>query len=304
MSIFYHFPFVFKRPRVRDVILMAALMPFPAFAADLNLQVFDNQGGEIRALPGKINCTSECWVQVSSQALVSLFAVPNQGYRFKNWEGACAKTLGPLCTLKSESNNAVTARFVKAKVPQTPTRALLLLHDDGMKPTVWNDFVGQRFNDRCPVIYGGVFLEEEAVASKNKVHCYRISFGYYDMLKPASVTQDTQASIIKKKIRRRHLAQEVQAAVLGILDRHPNLSLTLVGQGQGSLAARTFLKSGSDLAKPIVGLLDLQTNTLTDAEKQSADLFQPMLSLKAEPDQNMKISAALAQLTQSRWMAR
>jgi hypothetical protein len=259
-------------------------------------------------MPGNMACTPYCTVQTPPQALISLFATPDKGYRFKNWAGACVKTVGPLCTLKSQENSRVTAHFIKTKAPQSPAKALLLLHDADAKHTVWNDFVKQRFNNQCPVIYGGVLLEKEPMVSANKVYCYRVSFGYYDRLKQSEnlklAKQTISDSTPKKNSHRTHFAYEVQAAVLGILERHPNLSLTLIGQGQGALAARTFLQSDTDLTTHVVGLLALQPAHSTGTGNGYPATLPPLLTLEAEPDQDAKISAALTQLTQSWWMDR
>ncbi len=287
-----------------------------AAAITLSIQVADGLGGRVVGVPGNTDCMLSCTIEASSQALVSLFAVPDKGYRFTGWNGACADTLGPLCTLTTTENISVSARFVKTKVPKLPTKALLLLHGVGDRNTVWNEFVNERFHSRCPVVYGGVVLGEDSFDPRNKVFCYRIAFGYYDMLnlsKAAGILQNVSDSRkAKYPSSSKRLGYEVRAAVLGVLDRHPNLSLTLVGQERAALAAQSFLQA--DIAEHcgVVGLLALQPTNSYQSDTVSEQMYHEavdagrteVLKLEAEPDQEGRISAALTQLTKSWWIAR
>lgn len=293
--------------------LLLAASPPSASAFTLGIEVADGVGGRIGNVPGNVGCTPYCVAQVPSEALLSLFALPDKGYRFQGWEGACAKTLGPLCTLRPNEDTYLAARFVKSQASQAPAKALLLLHGEGVKHTVWNEFVKHHFNDRCPSIYGGVVLGEDASGEGNQVYCYRIAFGYYKWLKHSETAKGIPApSGTEKKphnIPTQQLAYETQAAVLGILARHPNLSLTLVGQAQGgALAAQSFLQGKMAGHSRVVGVLALQTpkGKADGALRHTA--WQPkhasVVELQATPEQAAKIGDALAELTPSWWMAR
>ncbi|MDP2902266.1 MAG: hypothetical protein Q8N96_04055 [Methylovulum sp.] len=285
--------------------VMFAAFPLPTTALTLDAQVADGVGGHIASASGDMDCMPGCTLQIPSQALVSLFAVADKDYRFQGWNGACVNTIGPLCTLKPSGNISLGARFVKTKVPKMPVKALLLLHDEGVKHTVWNEFVKQHFNNRCPVVYGGVVLGEDSYDPHNNVYCYRIAFGYYDMLNIAAKTLQDNASVGKAKPRfsSKRLGYEVRAAALGLLKRHPKLSLTLVGQARAALAAQSFLQADIAENSGVVGLLALQQAGHNGADALD-NLASPVLKLDAEPEQDAKISAALAQLTNSWWMAR
>jgi len=278
--------------------------------------VADGLGGRVAGVPGNTECVSNCTIQAADQTLVSLFALPDKGYRFKSWYGKCANTLGPLCTLRADEDIRVGARFVKTEAPQMPAKALLLLHDERDKHTVWNEFVKQRFNNRCPIVYGGVVLGDDSFDSHNNVYCYRIAFGYYDMLNHGETARGLQKVGDTRKAKDRfsgkRLGYEVRAAVLGVSDRHPNLNLTLLGQAHAALAAQSFLQADTVERTSIVGLLALQQANHNGkdmaSEKPRSEIFQAeptaVLKLNAEPDQDAKISAALAKLTKSWWMAR
>lgn len=291
-------------------LLLCIALPLPTLAATLGIGVADGIGGRIGNVPGDMECAPYCISQASADALVSLFALPDEGYRFAGWEGACAGTLGPLCTLRADGDTQLLARFTKNQASHVPAKALLLLHGESAKNTVWNDFAKQHFNDRCPVIYGGVVLGDDAYDPHHKVYCYRIAFGYYDLLnhseaaKGLQSTHDNQPKSSHVPIR--HLAYEVRAAVLGILARHPKLSLTLVGQGRSVLAAQSFLQAKTAERKRIVGLLDLQEANNKEAFHRAAG--QPkqasLLKLQASPEQTAKISAALSRLGSSWWVSR
>ncbi|MDD5273195.1 MAG: hypothetical protein PHU14_10795 [Methylovulum sp.] len=281
-----------------------AVLPVGAFT--LTAQVTDG-GGRIAALPHGIDCAPYCTIETSAKAMAHLFAIPDKGYRLQGWEGGCADTLGPLCTLKVMGNSTVVARFVKAPTSQKPAKVLLLLHGEGVKHTVWNEFVKQRFNNRCPVIYGGVVLGDDAFDPDNKVYCYRIAFGYYDMLNLSMTGHNPP-----KPPSSTRLGYEVRAAVLGVLDRHPNASLTLVGQARGAVAAQAFLQTDCEERKHIVGLLALEQNAPNNTPALTGLLrtasasprHTATLTLKATPEEDAQLSAALAQLNQSWWLGR
>jgi hypothetical protein len=293
-------------------LALGLAMPM-AGAAALEAQVAGAQGGQIAIAPSGGSCLSSCAIQTSAPSIVSLFAVPDPGYRFQGWEGACASTIGPLCTLASGENLKASAHFAKADAPLAQAKVLLLLHGEGASHTVWNEFVKQRFNDRCPVVYGGVALGEDAINPHNNVYCYRIDFGYYDALNrslapPAPQEGRGAGSAFSGK----RWGYEVRAAVLGILERHPNLSLVLAGEGRGILAARSFLLANTAERDGVIGFLALQPPRRgckdPACEQRWRDMLQALhtaaLKLAAEPEDEAAISAALATLAKPWWMER
>jgi hypothetical protein len=284
----------------------------PATAATLSLYVEDGVGGHIAALPTSVDCAAGCLIEAPSDTLTSLFAIPDKGYRLQAWLGDCAATQGPLCTLKATDNHHIGVRFIKSAASAKPAKALLLLHGENERHTVWNEFAKQRFNNLCPIIYGGVVLGDDSSDPDNHVYCYRIAFGYYDLLDTAPSQPDGPATLAAAKPDKRvaytRLGHEVRAAVLGITDRHPNVRLALVGQAQGILAAEAFLQTGSEQRKHVIGLLALQAQQDSNASRPT--LMHPRtrrtatLSLTAAPEQDALLSSGLAQLTQSWWLAK
>jgi hypothetical protein len=308
-----------KRP-LPWLLGMMLLAVVPAQASSLFAQVIDGVGGKIAVALGDWECLPYCSIETSSEQLVNLFAVPNKGYRFQAWEGDCANTLGPLCTLKMTGSNRLGVRFMKTTSPQKPVKALLLLHGENRRHSVWNEFVKHRFNNRCPVVYGGVILGDDAFDPDNNVYCYRIAFGYYTMLnhgEAGSLANSDDASEDSSEapfnIANQRLSYEIRAAVLGMLDRHPNSSLTLVGQGLAALGAQTFLQADTIEKKRIIGLLALEPAHTDDAPYNFTETTflanfktkrTTVIKLNAAPDQDAKISTALDQLTQLWWTAR
>lgn len=298
------------------IAAMLAAFPLNVSAVTTAVQVIDGSGGRVTNIPSNTGCQQNCIIRTASETIISLFAIPDKGYRFQGWDGACVKTIGPLCTLKTIEDSSVSARFVKTESVHAQTKALLLLHDARGKPTVWNEFVNQSFNNRCPIIYGGVVLAEDSFNPHNKVYCYRIAFGYYDLLKVSKTIMlgDVVLDGNKKKgdFFGKQLSNEVAAAMLGILNRHPKLSLALVGQESAAIAAQHYLQKNTVVGADVVGLLALQRSGLAGnaAEYEVLDSvgFKPdrsaYLSLNVSPKQGAKISVALTQLTKSWWMAR
>lgn len=317
MSNTHRFPAIYAGLKSRLTMLkhplflsaLLAAQPLPIAAVTLDVQVAGGSGGRIVSTPGDTHCAPDCTIQAPPQSLVSLFALPDKNYRFQGWDGACANTIGPLCTLRPEGNTRLSARFVKTESPQAPTKALLLLHGESLKHSVWNEFVKHRFNNRCPVIYGGVVLGEDSFDPRNNVYCYRIAFGYYDNLihtKTAGLLQKTADNRkAKKRFSGKQSGYEVRAAVLGIENRHPDLSLTLVGQAHAALAAQSFLQVDSAESDEVVGLLALSHQAKHSVRPVPFKTSRTdALILDAKPEQEGKISAALAQLTKSWWMTR
>ena len=184
---------------------------------------------------------------------MSLFAAPEAGYRFADWGGACKNSLGPLCVLKMDKDRTVTARFIKDSRTHSKVKALLLLHGMNANHETWNEFVKQRFGDRCTRIYGGVAIGTEAKSVRNNVYCYRMDFGYYDNLSGRKGLEGLTPAGVRAKGQLaagdfstfQQLGYEVRAAVRAILDRHPKAGIVLFGHSRGGLAARTLLQSNA-----------------------------------------------------------
>lgn len=234
-----------------------------AETATLELGV-EGGGGRIISAGG-VQCPANCAVTAAEQALVSLFAVADPGYRFDSWQGACEAAIGPLCTLTAKPGMALSARFVRDEVEHGQSKALLLLHGANANYAAWNEFVKQRFNDRCPTIRGGVVLGGDSFDPDNGVYCYRIDFGYYATAPKAASARDDSATL-------KQLGHEVRAAVLGILGRHPKLSLVLLGHERGGEAAREFLLSNAQEREAVAGFLSVDTRQAAPSQEQRLPL--------------------------------
>lgn len=286
--------------------LMLGLFTQQVSAYQVDLEIVDDKGGKISIVENNYVCTRQCKIQTFPKKVISLFALANEGYRFVDWEGACKNNLGSLCTLTLNDNGKVSARFVKTGKPLSSTRAVLLLHDINEQSVVWNEFVKHRFNNICPVIYGGVLLDKDSFDTRNNIACYRIEFGYYGRLYNGLLNQTGSNYQMSTKAKnhyfRTHLSHEIRAAVLGILNRHPNLNLTIVSHGHANSAARSYLNSSADDLKYINGLLTLNSNNSVTEKKNvlipNGDEIDGIASVKinAKPEQSRKINAALINL--------
>jgi Divergent InlB B-repeat domain len=248
------------------------ILPKLATATTVDIQVHGGLGGAVATVPGNIECSQNCRIQQFPNTLVSLFAVPEPGYRFLGWDGECATTIGPLCTFKLGNDTTVTARFAKAKANPEHAHAVLLLHGNAATASVWNDYAKQHFNNRCPVVYGGVLLEQDSYDKSSNLYCYRVAFGYYNAL------IDPNKHLTKRskgnRLSNNYHAYEIRAATLGILERHPKLSVTLVGQGDAAIAARNYMAANTSERKHIEGLRTLAVPAITKATLQNQPFNQ------------------------------
>lgn len=216
-----------------------------AAPVQLAVEIEGAKGGRVDGLPDGSQCAAACVAVAPEPSLVSLLAEPESGFRFANWQGACETTLGPLCTLPLSTDASVGVRFVPETEPEPAQEAVLLLHDAGEMPAVWNRAVDRQFNGRCPMIYGGVLLGGSAQIAPEAPQCYRLRFGYYAALDPAANPDQSVAL----------WAVEIRAAVAGLMDAHPRLRLVLVGKGEGLTAAQDFLAAPSPEQASVAGLL-------------------------------------------------
>ena len=278
-----------------------------ADAYQLDVEVFESKGGKISNVENNFDCIEHCKIQTFSKKIISLLALADDGYRFAGWEGGCNSSLGPLCTLKLNGNEKVSAKFVKSEHIPPPVQALLLLHDIDEKHTVWNEFVKQRFNNRCPVVYGGVVLDKDSFDISNHTACYRIAFGYYGLIRDSLENKDavdTNRAYYSKV----HLGFEIRAAVLGLLNRHPNLNVTLIGNGYAAIPALSYLQTTTEERKNINGLLSLSSedriadkNTLSAMSADGELKEFPLVKIAAHPAQSRKINAALDTFVIAKW---
>lgn len=223
----------------------------------LAVQVEGAGGGQVDGLPDGSRCRAACVAVAPEPVLVSLLAEPEPGYRFAGWEGACETTLGPLCTLPLNTDAGVGVRFARETTPESPEEAVLLLHDAGELPAVWNKAVDRQFGGLCPVVYGGVPLTRAPQLPANSLHCYRLRFGYYAALGP---TADSTEEFLAQ------WAAEIRAAVAGLMDAHPRLRLVLVGKGYGWAAARTFQATPTPERASVAGWLAVDAAAPRPAE--------------------------------------
>jgi hypothetical protein len=233
-------------------------------STSLDLSVAGASGGQIVATSNELTCSSTCTLQ-TEETLLGLFAVPERGYRFESWEGACENTLGPFCTVTASDYLMVRARFVPDESFASPAKALLLLHGESEDHKVWNEFAKQRFNDQCPVIRGGVVLGNDSLDFQNDVYCYRIDFGYYAAAFSRKLVKEMRSAseypTADEETQWSAWNYEIRAAVLGILARHPRLSLVLLGHHRGGLAAQQFIRSNTPESQSVQGLLTISSTS-------------------------------------------
>ena len=82
--------------------------PVPDYNLTANLS--GSGTGTVVSLPAGINCGTTCNSQFAETSSVTLTAVPNPGYTFVGWSGACSGTGN--CTLTMSGNTTVTATFI------------------------------------------------------------------------------------------------------------------------------------------------------------------------------------------------
>lgn len=87
----------------------------PVSAGTLALTVRSAGGGTVQSAPSGIVCGGVCSSAFASDTRVSLTAVPQAGYRFAGWTGACSG-LGA-CTVYMDASLLVEARFAPDAAP-------------------------------------------------------------------------------------------------------------------------------------------------------------------------------------------
>ncbi|MGH8526383.1 MAG: esterase/lipase family protein, partial [Gammaproteobacteria bacterium] len=99
--------------------------------------------------------------------------------------------------------------------------------------------------------------------STTHVVCYRLRFGMYDALGGRTglegVTATDPTSFRGDFSTLHHLGLEVRAAVRGILNRHPNAEIALLGHSRGGLAARAFSQKTSPERAKVVAMVTTGT---------------------------------------------
>lgn len=265
-------------------------------AADTTVpHIFRVKGGQIIDLSAAINCDADCPAARHSNFL----AFPDKDYRFAGWTGSCANNIGTLCTLNTQQQARVSARFIKTQAAEVG-KAILLLHDTNNRPTVWNEFVKQLFANRCPIIYGGVILGADSAHPANQVYCYRLAFGYFAQIKAAN-------ALFKANPSQTPTAQyEILAALSSLIARHPNLSLSLIAQEDSASAVFALLPTVKSYPFNINSLLFLQSpspdhDLLVSDSESIIDSNIDSMVIDAKPRHSAKISAALSELSKTWW---
>lgn len=85
----------------------------PGQQHSLHLHVTGN--GEVRASAPAFSCRSDCQQGIDPATTVHLAAIPDAGWKFEGWQGACAGTSG--CDLAMSSDHDVTATFTAIPAP-------------------------------------------------------------------------------------------------------------------------------------------------------------------------------------------
>jgi hypothetical protein len=243
------------------LLLTALAAAYPAQGASdasLNTSVSGNGSGVIASGPPGINCPTDCNHGYKLKTLVTLFAAPAPGSRFKEWTGACKAVKAATCIVKINSNRTASAAFAKSSTQHTAVKALLLLHGMNAGFESWNELARLRFRNNCPRVVAGAIIGADSKNPNNNVLCYRLNAGMYDFvsgrkglekLTPAGGRTSGDFSSFAQ------LGLEVRAAVRGILNRHPKAKIVLLAHSRGGLAARAFLQQGSSERQAVIGLL-------------------------------------------------
>ncbi len=149
---------------------------------------------------------------------------------------------------------------------QKRDRVLLLLHGMNSKPSAWNDFTAENFNNQAPILQNGMNASRiPAQPNAHGVYCYRVDFGFYDGqinngrvgLEGLRATGDMGGDFSTFDT----LGLEVFEAVNYVLATHSSPRITLLGHSRGGLAARAFLQEqlSSNEKNSIVALLTTGT---------------------------------------------
>ena len=98
---------------------------FAPVSDQVNLAVTTNGSGTVSSEPQGIDCGSQCNADFDSGTQVTLTALPDQGFNFSGWSGAC-EGLDLSCQLTLDSSQNVTANFSSAS-----TNASLVVNHSG-----------------------------------------------------------------------------------------------------------------------------------------------------------------------------
>jgi hypothetical protein len=231
---------------------------------------------------------------------VNHFAVADEGYHFAGWQNGCSTTVGLLCTQALGLHHEISARFSKTSVPKVAAKVTLLLQDKPNNPSIWNELAG-RFQHHCPEIYGGVILGDGPIKPNDLGYCYRLRLGYYDALSDNRNSQELEQHSDAT-------THEINAALASIVDRHQKVNMTLVTQGNMTIAVSRALLNNPIINLGSVDLVTLETKKVIrqPASQQKANTTQAndilnIITLHATPDQVAKITKILAYLSNARW---
>lgn len=95
-----------------------------ATAVNSTLSVTKTGSGSIISNPYGIECGSNCSFAFQSNSTVSLIAIPDKGFTFVGWDGACSGRGS--CSVYMGANQSVSAKFVNTFILIQPAIQLLL----------------------------------------------------------------------------------------------------------------------------------------------------------------------------------
>jgi hypothetical protein len=81
--------------------------------AEYSLTVSTTRGGTVSSAPSGISCGSDCVKVFASGSAINLTAIPDSGYSFLKWDGACSGS-ATSCTLTMSEARGVNAYFVRS----------------------------------------------------------------------------------------------------------------------------------------------------------------------------------------------
>ena len=96
----------------------------PPAPTSFNLAVTKTGSGTVSSQPSGIDCGSTCSGSFSSGATITLVALPENGFEFSGWSGACSGAGN--CSVLMDGDKAVSANFV-----EVPTYAVTVTKQSG-----------------------------------------------------------------------------------------------------------------------------------------------------------------------------
>lgn len=183
---------------------------------------------------------------------------------------ASVLVLGAALTVSGE---ALASSPSATPVTGPASRAMLLLHEPGQTPFVWNEWVRQGFDNRCPIIRYGVMFGEEGYQPGNGVYCYRIE--WLSAHHPVTVADSLD---------------ELESAWGAIAQRHSQTDLIILAQGKAGSVARDWLDQRSPATHPVRGLLVIGGHSERAVTRQTRTFRSPRFDLMLEANSGNGVS--------------